>query len=754
MGSMRSARWPRRGLTTASLGLLLAACGPGSVDQTGVAGSTTAASEPDEVTPKAPVPGATDAVSPIYRFAKLSNGAYFYTGDPNERDVILASNPDFRYEGVAFQRSAGSTPSQPVYRFANLWTGGYFYTASEAERESVLQNYPHFRFEGSSFAVAPADAPDASAVYRLANLNNGAYLYTTSLSERDAAVGLGFWRDEGLSFYVPNGTGLPPPTNPVYRTPTWLAGGARSNLFFADPERPGTTAQTLTADDAFYVPTHRVHAETRLNADHHIAYLLLRRGDHFVRVNMSKAAGALNSTQVSSENAASNSCNGSGYGGNYGNRLFSDLADPADSTYFYHRRDIGGVCRLLMIRVGMAASAAPLVVTDALPISALYAANGAINGYLAFQLGNIVRMDRDFGNPQSIGALGWNPSTIQNQLPAFVAEAQSQNSSGYPFFSTGSNHQVYGSTAGWMGPTGKSFVVFGAAARSVEPDRLFVYDDNARTLRQVSQTGTSADFDGAPRNSISHAVGYDGNFIYWTGGGGVWRYALNFTGEPEQIAIDPNARQPVMTTATHAIYHRAEGTNSSAHLVSVPKVGGAPIVLETVDTPGGRLLAVATTADTVYFNGSRDTSGTSPAVYSGRIRADGAGGREASFFSHWVGWTNRFAWTNGESTVDRLLLVDQVPNSTPTATTVNLRLSSVSTSDPTAQFQLLTWSHPINQLRFLGQNYIAPATLPILSPRALLRASLTSSSSLDLYLIDTAVPGTAVRKTSSGQVLP
>lgn len=38
---------------------------------------------------------------------------------------------------------------------------------------------------------------------RLANLTNGGYLYTTAAAERDAALSLGFWRNEGISFYAP-----------------------------------------------------------------------------------------------------------------------------------------------------------------------------------------------------------------------------------------------------------------------------------------------------------------------------------------------------------------------------------------------------------------------------------------------------------------------------------------------------------------------------------------------------------------------
>ncbi len=143
------------------------------------------------------------AVVPVYRFAKMSNGAYFFTGSQPERDQIVTSFPDFRAEGVGFSAYAEASAGAPVYRFANLNNGGYFFTGSEAERDATIVNYPNMRYEGSTFSVAAPSLPGAQPVYRLANLTNGGYLYTTAAAERDAALSLGIWRNEGVSFYAP-----------------------------------------------------------------------------------------------------------------------------------------------------------------------------------------------------------------------------------------------------------------------------------------------------------------------------------------------------------------------------------------------------------------------------------------------------------------------------------------------------------------------------------------------------------------------
>lgn len=146
------------------------------------------------------------SLQPVYRFAKISNGAYFFTGSKPEQEQIIAGFPDFRPEGVGFYAYADRAVGAPVFRFANLNNGGYFYTGSVAERDATVANYPNMRFEGSTFSVATPITPQAQPVYRLANLTNGAYLYTPSIQERDAAQALGFWRYEGVSFFAP---GLP-----------------------------------------------------------------------------------------------------------------------------------------------------------------------------------------------------------------------------------------------------------------------------------------------------------------------------------------------------------------------------------------------------------------------------------------------------------------------------------------------------------------------------------------------------------------
>ena len=133
----------------------LAACGTGETDSSAAGGFTGTGQQ--AIVREAAYPSAPAGYDYVFRFAKISNGAYFFTGSQVERDLIIGTLADFRCEGVGFlQTTSSSIPNIPVFRFANLGNGGYFYTSSVGERDLVIQSRPDMRFEGSTFSVAQA----------------------------------------------------------------------------------------------------------------------------------------------------------------------------------------------------------------------------------------------------------------------------------------------------------------------------------------------------------------------------------------------------------------------------------------------------------------------------------------------------------------------------------------------------------------------------------------------------------------------
>ncbi len=52
----------------------------------------------------------------------------------------------------------------PVYRFFNTVAGGHFFTTSAAERDQVIASMPQYRFEGTGFVGSDAEAGGAAPV--------------------------------------------------------------------------------------------------------------------------------------------------------------------------------------------------------------------------------------------------------------------------------------------------------------------------------------------------------------------------------------------------------------------------------------------------------------------------------------------------------------------------------------------------------------------------------------------------------------
>ncbi len=154
----------------------------------------------------------TDAV---YRFYNRQSGAHFYTIALAERDRVVASYPQFAYEGPMFGAwTTAAAGTVPVFRFYNKNTGTHFYTVSAAERDKVIASYPQFVFEGPAWHAFPAPGNDGRVgVFRFFNRNTGTHFYTVSVAERDKVLAsYPQFADEGIAFYVfPAAATLAPP---------------------------------------------------------------------------------------------------------------------------------------------------------------------------------------------------------------------------------------------------------------------------------------------------------------------------------------------------------------------------------------------------------------------------------------------------------------------------------------------------------------------------------------------------------------
>ena len=91
----------------------------------------------------------------VTRFYNVQTGTHFYTISPEEVAYVLANYPQFILEGVVyFVPPVASTDGRSdLFRFFNIQSGTHFFTASVLERDHVLATYPQFIYEGTVYYV-------------------------------------------------------------------------------------------------------------------------------------------------------------------------------------------------------------------------------------------------------------------------------------------------------------------------------------------------------------------------------------------------------------------------------------------------------------------------------------------------------------------------------------------------------------------------------------------------------------------------
>lgn len=93
---------------------------------------------------------------PVYRFLNKNNVTHFLTADSATYQTLLA-DPKWGYEGIAFYAYAAGTVGSPVRRFYDSAQDKYFYSISDDEYANITANLPNWVYQGVAFnGVKPA----------------------------------------------------------------------------------------------------------------------------------------------------------------------------------------------------------------------------------------------------------------------------------------------------------------------------------------------------------------------------------------------------------------------------------------------------------------------------------------------------------------------------------------------------------------------------------------------------------------------
>ncbi len=146
-----------------------------------------------ETIPRLPI-----GTKPMYRLYNRWSGEHFYTGNPDERAVLV--DVGWTDEGVGWY---APEEGASVYRLYNPYAegGDHHYTMSEGEYDALAKL--GWKKEGICWRSAPADSVASEPVLRQYSpyATSGTHNYTVSEAERDALVKIG-WIDEDVAWYA------------------------------------------------------------------------------------------------------------------------------------------------------------------------------------------------------------------------------------------------------------------------------------------------------------------------------------------------------------------------------------------------------------------------------------------------------------------------------------------------------------------------------------------------------------------------
>ena len=175
---------------------LLSACGGGSEQdqpQAQEPRSDTALADTTTAGRPAEAPVATAADNEAWAGSAALNQA-------EVQQVREAENIEQAASSVA--RKAVTAPAAPIYRFFNNQTGAHLLTKSIAERDAILNTLSQFRYEGPVFAAWQTTDTGLATVYRFANTRTGTHVFTISETERNHIQATMPWMTlEGAAYF-------------------------------------------------------------------------------------------------------------------------------------------------------------------------------------------------------------------------------------------------------------------------------------------------------------------------------------------------------------------------------------------------------------------------------------------------------------------------------------------------------------------------------------------------------------------------
>lgn len=141
----------------------------------------------------------------VYRFWNASAQTHFYTISEAEKENIIATNRNWQFEGIAFHAfsKADCNNRDLVYRFWHPANRRHFYTIKPQEKDGLIANNPNWNFEGEAYCAYQSFVGISVPLYRFWSDSKQAHFYTVNEAEKQKLIDTDpSWSYEGIAYYV------------------------------------------------------------------------------------------------------------------------------------------------------------------------------------------------------------------------------------------------------------------------------------------------------------------------------------------------------------------------------------------------------------------------------------------------------------------------------------------------------------------------------------------------------------------------
>jgi hypothetical protein len=140
----------------------------------------------------------------VWRFYSKAYKGHFFTISGGEKDNLIATNPNWKFEGGAYRAYPGpEAGTVALHRFYSKTYKGHFFTIDETEKDSLIATNPNWNYEGVAYYVYAKETQGTVPVFRFWSKIYKHHFYTIDAEEKDSLEKTNpNWKYEGIAFWA------------------------------------------------------------------------------------------------------------------------------------------------------------------------------------------------------------------------------------------------------------------------------------------------------------------------------------------------------------------------------------------------------------------------------------------------------------------------------------------------------------------------------------------------------------------------